>query len=191
MHSVFPYRRDKRTRRRTWIIVSVLAVVGLFFALYSRSGYFPTWFLFFLATIALLLVLSIPRRIRLTQKTLEIHCVVELTSIALEDIVLIREMEPREMRWSFPLLASYGFFGYYGWFYNLSEWSLFKVYASQWRNFVRIEDIYETVYVVSCDDPKELIRSVSDLKKSSRPKPKRAPRRSKSTPRPDQTALDL
>lgn len=162
----FKYQPDKRTRRRTWIICSVLLAAVGFFVIYSRSGYFPTWFLFFGLTILLLYVLSIPRRIRVTQKTFEIHCVVELTSIKLEDIAEITAMEPGEMRWSFPLLASYGFFGYYGWFYNLSEWSLFKVYASQWRNFVRIEDIYETVYVVSCDDPQALIDSVSEARKS-------------------------
>ena len=160
----FTYRRDKRTRRLTWIIASVLAVGGVFLVLYSRSGYFPTWFLFFGVTIGLLYVLSIPRKIRVTEKMFEIHCVVELTSIALEDIASIRRMDRRQMRWSVPLLASYGFFGYYGWYYNLSEWSLYKVYASEWANFVRIEDIYETVYVVSCHDPDALVRQVSEAR---------------------------
>ncbi len=156
---------DRRTRRLTWIIASVLALVVGFFVWYSRSGYFPTWFLFFAATIGLLVVLSIPRRIRVTDTAFEIHCVVELTSVALEDITLVRTMAPQEMRRSCPLLASHGFFGYFGWFYNLSEWSLYKVYAAQWRNFVRIEDIYETVYVVSCDDPEALVQSVLDARR--------------------------
>ncbi len=161
----FTYRLDKRTRRLTWIIASAVAVAGVFFVSYSRSGYFPTWLLFFGVTIGLLYVLSIPRKIRVTETMFEIHCVVELTAIALEDIASIRQMALREMRWSIPLLASYGFFGYYGWYYNLSEWSLYKVYASQWGNFVRIEDIFETVYVVSCDDPQALIRQVSEARK--------------------------
>ncbi len=164
-YTEFLCRLDRRTRALTWIIASTLVLLVVFFVLYSRSGYFPTWFLFFGVTIALLYVLSIPRKIRITDAAIEIHCVVELTSIALDDIALIRPMERGEMRRSCPLLASYGFFGYYGWYYNLSEWSLYKVYAAQWRNFVRIEDIYETVYVISCDDPSAFVRSVSEARR--------------------------
>jgi hypothetical protein len=161
MRYEFIYRLDRRTRRLTWIWVGALAAVVGVLALFSRSGYFPIWFLFFLATIALLYILSIPRRIRVTEAALEIHCVVELTSIALEDIASIRKMEPEEMTFSMPLLGSYGFFGYYGWYYNFSEFSLFKVYCSQWKDFVRIDDIYETTYVINCADAEKLIEKLT------------------------------
>ena len=160
----FTYRADRRTRRLSLIWVGALvALVGVL-VLYSRSGYFPTWFLFFLVTVGLLYILSIPRRIRVTDEALEIHCTVELTSVALEDIASIRRMEPDEMRFSMPLLGSYGFFGYYGWFYNFQEFSLFKVYCSQWKDFVRIDDIYETTYVVNCADAEALIECVLQKK---------------------------
>ncbi|MDR0955469.1 MAG: hypothetical protein LBM20_08895 [Rikenellaceae bacterium] len=165
MQTDFKYRLDRRARRLTWIISLVVVVAALFFVLYSRSGYFPIWFTFFLITVLTLYLLSIPRKIRVTPDALNIQCVVELTSIALEDIVQIRKMEGSEMKYAVPLLASYGFFGYYGWYYNISEFSLFKVYASQWGNFVRIEDIYETVYVVSCDSPDDLIATVLNARK--------------------------
>lgn len=165
MHKEFKYVLDKRARRLTWIFPLLLAVAGVFFVLYSRSGYFPIWFTFFLATILLLYILSIPRKIKITDDAFEIHCLVELTSVALEDVALVRRMEKSEMKYCFPLLGSYGFFGYYGWYYNFSEWSLFKVYASQWENFVRIEDIYETVYVVSSDRPEELITAILEAQR--------------------------
>jgi hypothetical protein len=165
MQTDFKYRLDRRARRLTWIISLVLVVAALFFVLYSRSGYFPIWFTVFLITVLTLYLLSIPRKIRVTADTLNIQCVVELTSVALEDIALIRTMDKSEMKYAVPLLASYGFFGYYGWYYNISEFSLFKVYASGWGNFVRIEDIYETVYVVSCDSPDELIATVLEVKR--------------------------
>jgi hypothetical protein len=149
--------RNRRTRRLTWIVsLSVGAVIG-FFVLYSRSGYFPIWCGLFSLLVITLAVLSIPRRIVVTENTFEIRCIVELTSIALEDIASIRRMEPAEMRYSFPVLAGYGFFGYYGYYYNFSEMSFFKVYASQWNDFVRIEDIYEDIYVVNCDEADRLI----------------------------------
>ena len=148
----------------TGIVVVLLLGVGLFFIIYSRSGYFPIWFTFFLATILLLYILSIPRKLRVTGYAFEIHCVVELTSVGLEDIAAVRKMDRSEMKFSFPLLGSYGFFGYYGWYYNFSEFSLFKVYCSQWKNFVRIDDIYETTYVVSCEDADALIAAIMSAK---------------------------
>ena len=160
MQREFKYRLDKRAKRLTWIITVLVLVIAGSFVLYSRSGYFPIWFTFFLATILLLYILSIPRKIRVTGMSFEIHCLVELTSIALEDIAVIRKMEKEEMKFSLPLLGSYGFFGYYGWYYNFSEFSLFKVYCSQWKNFVRIDDIYETTYVISCEEADELVGAV-------------------------------
>ncbi|MCD8184927.1 MAG: hypothetical protein LUD68_00245, partial [Rikenellaceae bacterium] len=38
------------------------------------------------------------------------------------------------------------------------------VYASQWKNFVRIDDIYETTYVVSCDYADQLITAVREAR---------------------------
>ncbi len=165
MQTTFKYTPNKRTRRLTWIISLTVGVLLGFFMLYSRSGYFPIWFGFFALTLITLLVLSIPRRIVVTERTFEIRCVVELTSIALEDIASIRKMEPGEMKFSFPVLAGYGFFGYYGYYYNFSELSFFKVYASQWNDFVRIEDIYEDIFVVNCAEADELIEAVRTLRR--------------------------
>lgn len=165
MKKNFNYARNKRTRRLTWIISLAIAVLLGFFALYSRSGYFPIWFGVFALTLITLMALSIPRQIAVTEKTFEIRCVVELTSIALEDVASIRKMEPEEMKFSFPVLASYGFFGYYGYYYNFSELSFFKVYASQWNDFVRIEDIYEDIYVVNCAEADELIETVRRMRR--------------------------
>lgn len=166
MKSLWKYTFDRRTRRLTVVWMAVLASVVGGLVIASRSGYFPAWFAIFLATVGLLYVLSIPRKIRLTSRALEIRCVIELTSIPLADISSIRRMEPGEMRGCFPLLGSYGFFGYYGWYYHLAEFSIFKVYCSQWRDFVRIDDIYETTYVVNCEQADELIARVMEAKKA-------------------------
>ena len=164
MKQEFTYRLDRRTGRLTAALSVLIVLAVVFFVTYSRSGYFPIWFTFFALTILLLYILSIPRKIRVTDEAVEILCVVELTRIALEDIVRVRKMEKGEMKFSCPLLASYGFFGYYGWYYNLSEFSLFKVYVGRWKNFVRIDDIYETTYVVSCDDPDALVAAVEQAR---------------------------
>lgn len=166
MRQDFKYKSDKRTKWLSGILAFLALALMAFFIVYSHSGYFPVWFVFFLGMLLLLCVLSIPRKVRVTDRHFEIRCVIELTSIALEDIVSVRKMERKEMRYSFPLLASYGFFGYYGWFYNFSEMSVYKVYARQWKKFVRIDDIYETTYVVSCDDPEALAETITRAKKA-------------------------
>lgn len=160
MKKEYTYRLDKRTKRLTLIITLLVALVIAFFIHYSRSGYFPIWFAFFVVTALALYILSIPRKIKVDKDAFKIQCLVELTSIDVGDIASIRRMEPREMKFSLPTLAGYGFFGYYGYYYNFSEMQKFKVYASQWKNFVRIEDIYEDVYVVNCDEADDLIETV-------------------------------
>ncbi|MCD8184926.1 MAG: PH domain-containing protein, partial [Rikenellaceae bacterium] len=125
----FIYKPDKRARILTWVICITIILTAAFFMYYSQSGYFPIWFTFFLLTVLLLCILSIPRKIRVTDQALQIQCVVEMTRIELENIVNIRKMERSEMKYSVPLLGSYGFFGYYGWYYNFEEFSLYKVYA--------------------------------------------------------------
>lgn len=158
--NTFRFRGDRRTRRLTRAVGAAVAAVLAAAALFSRSGYFSIWFALFVLLVLALAALSIPRKVVVTDRALEIRCTVELTVIPLQDVASIRRMEPGEMRFTFPVLAGYGFFGYYGWFYNFGEMSFFKVYAARWRDFVRIEDIYEEVYVVDCADPDALIDAV-------------------------------
>ncbi len=157
MKKVYPYRLNKATKRNTVITAAILAVVIVLLSMLSNSGYIAIWFLSFIAIILLLYILSIPRRVEITDDTLEIHCVVELTTIDLENIRSVRKMAPGEMKYCFPVLGSYGFFGYYGYYFSFSEMTLLKIYASQWNNFIRIEDIYEDIYVVNCSNPDEFI----------------------------------
>lgn len=164
MRKEYKYKLTKRTKRITVVISALAVMIIVFFSIYSDSGYFPAWFLSFAVAVLALYVLSIPRKVRIDDDTLEIHCLVELTTIAVGDIAVIRKMDPKEMKYAIPLLGSYGFFGYYGYYYNLAEMTMFKIYASQWGNFVRIEDIYEDIYVINCDNPDELIYLVNKAK---------------------------
>lgn len=153
----YKYRLNKKSRIITWIVSVVIAALIIFFSFYSTSGYLPAWFGTLVLAVLALYVLSIPRFVRVDEEALEIHCLVELTTIKIEDIQSIRRADKSELKYSIPILGSYGFFGYYGYYYNLKEMSIFKIYASEWDNFVRIEDIYEDVYIINCDNPDELI----------------------------------
>ncbi|GHV01763.1 hypothetical protein FACS1894159_10010 [Bacteroidia bacterium] len=161
MNNRYYYTSDRRSRLITSIVVTVTALLSLLAGYYSHGGYFMAWVLSLVAGVAGLYALSIPRYIEIGQEAIEIHCVLELTTIRYEDLVSIRKLQPSDMRYCFPLLGSYGFFGYYGYYYNLLYWDVVKVYAGCWNNFVELEDIYEQRYIVSCDDPDAMI---ADLK---------------------------
>ncbi len=153
------YRLDKHTLRWSLIISLVLAVAFVVLALLVNDGYLRAWLIALLLAVVVLYVLSIPRYISLRDGLLEIHCIVELTRINVEDIVSIRRVTRDEIK-PLLLLGSYGFFGYYGYYADLRIWETLKIYATEWDNLVLIEDIYETRYIVSCRKADELIELV-------------------------------
>lgn len=148
----------------------ILAGLFVWFHFVLGGDYLPAWGLFFVVCIITLYILSIPRYILLDDAALEIHCIVDLTRIHIEDIELIRRIERSEFRRLWPLLGSYGFWGYYGYYFSFREWTLYKVYAAERNNLVLIEDIYEDTYIVSCDDPDGLIAFVSEARDRKRPR---------------------
>lgn len=156
----FKYSFDKRSKYIAWgiFIVICLAFAALWF--FGRGNYLPAWFLSFAVAISALYILSIPRYIAVKDDSLEIHCLVELTKLHLDDIKTIRPIDRSEIKPTMPILGSFGFFGYYGYYFDLAQWDTFKMYASEWDNLVEIEDIYEERYVVSCTQRAELIELV-------------------------------
>ncbi len=153
----FVYERDRRCRRITWGVTIGLAVIFLGMVLLSQQQYFSAWVIFFVLSVLALEVLSIPRFITLNDEALEIHCVVDLTRIHVEDIESIRRIGREEFRHLTPLLGSYGFGGYFGYYFDFSSWNFYKLYATERKRLVLIEDIYEDAYIVSCTDPDALV----------------------------------
>ncbi|HIW11475.1 MAG TPA: hypothetical protein H9888_08300 [Candidatus Rikenella faecigallinarum] len=160
----FRFRIDRRTR---WFTLGALAVIacGVGALFYSSGGsYLPAWFTTVVAALLLLAALSIPRFMRVSPHSVEIHCVMELIKIPVRDIRYVRFIERSQMRYCFPIWGIYGIGGYYGYYFSLRERKVFRLAASQWRNFVLIEDIYEEQYVVSCDDPATFVQAIEQYK---------------------------
>lgn len=160
----FRYRRDRRTRRLTWITLVLIAAVFTAIAVFVREEYVRAWIIVLLLTVLLLYVLSIPRHIKVDREALEIHCVVEMTRIPIADINSVRKVTRQDTGKLTLLLGSYGFFGYYGYYANLHRWETLKVYASELDNLVEINDIYEDRYLVSCREADRLIEMVMQAK---------------------------
>lgn len=164
----FKYHRDRRSKRITTVAMILLTVGVTAFHFIHGGDYLPAWFLAILLCIIAFCILSIPLSIRIDKDVFEIHCIVELTRIHMEDIELIRRIDSEEFRKLYPLFASYGFWGYFGYYFNFREWNIYKVYATKRKNLVLIEDIYEDTFIVSCDDADEMIRLVIEARNRKR-----------------------
>ena len=104
--------------------------------------------------------LSIPRRIVVTDEKIEVRCLLDITEIRRDEIASVRRVDPRRMKWFFPVFGGCGFFGYYGHFLDLRRFERVKLYASEWKNFVEITDIYEDRLYVSCSDADRLVEEL-------------------------------
>ena len=121
----------------------------------------PAWIISFIVALVGLMVLSIPRKIVLTDESVEICCVSDRTSIAYKDIASVRTVAKSEVRWFVPIFAAMGFMGFYGYFLNLRRLDLVTVYALKWDDFVEITDIFDDKYYVSCDRREELVAAIA------------------------------
>lgn len=164
----YKYRYDRLSHRITFIAVTIVALllVGAGFVL--GGAYLPAWGLFFLLCIILLYILSIPLYVLLDESVVEVHCIVDMTRIHIEDIEKIRVFGKNEFKRLWPLVGSYGFWGYYGYYFDFTEWTMYKVYASDRKHLVLIEDIYEDLFIVSCDDPETFIKHVLEFRDRKR-----------------------
>jgi hypothetical protein len=156
----FKYRFDRRSRQITAAAIVVAAMLSAWTFWAIDGSYYSAWIASNAAAVAGLYALSIPRYVAVTETAVEIHCVVDLTRIAFDELRSARRMERDEMRCCIPLLGSYGFFGYYGYYLNLRTFDAFRIYASEWDNFVEIEDIYEQRCVVSCPEAERLTETI-------------------------------
>lgn len=164
----FKYKFDRRSKRITSAVsVLVFAVFVVIFFIHG-GAYFPVWIFGFLLCVIALYILSIPRFIQIDDDALEIHCIVDLTRIHVEDIEVIKRIERYELTPLIPLIGSYGFFGYYGYYLSLWNWDIYKMYASERKNLVLIEDIYEDTYIVSCNDAETLINMAIEARNNKR-----------------------
>lgn len=57
-----------------------------------------------------------------------------------------------------------GFFGYYGKFFDIKEFDIVNIYASEWDNFVEITDIYDTRTYISCRESDNFINTIRQAK---------------------------
>ena len=156
MQSVYKYRFDRRTIYWTLVYVVVFSLLGGGLYYLYEGGYFSAWFTSFIIALIALMALSVPRKIVVTDETVQVRCLLDITEIDRSKIVSVRRVEPKEMTWIVPLFGACGFFGYYGHYYDLRSFTRVKLYATEWRNFVEIITDCEDRLYVSCTEAEKL-----------------------------------
>ncbi|MEG1759311.1 MAG: PH domain-containing protein [Alistipes sp.] len=162
METTYKYKFDRRAIYLTciYLVIFLLLSIGLYF-LYE-GGYFSAWFSSFIVALIALMSLSIPRRIVVDEKKIEVRCLLDITEIQRSDITSVRRVDNKEMQWMMPLFGGYGFFGYYGHFLDLKHFERIRIYAAEWNNFVEIVDIYEDRLYVSCSEADKLVAELTN-----------------------------
>lgn len=159
--TVYRYRIDRRTFYWTLAHLGVYTLMGIGLYYLYEGGYFSAWFTSFIVAAVALMALSIPRKIVVTEDKVEIRCLLDQTELTRAEIKAVRRTDARRMKWMIPLFGGCGFFGYYGYYFDLRRFERVKIYASVWRNFVEIEDIYDDLLIVSSPDADRLVAELT------------------------------
>jgi hypothetical protein len=185
----FKYRLDKRAKIITFSSLGAIALTTVLLWVFSLGGYLPAWFTSIATAILGLVVLSIPRSIRVTDEAVEIRCLVEITHITYNHLKSARRIDRAELRPLIPLFASPGFFGWFGYWLDVRGWDFIKVYTTSWRGLVIIEDIYEQRYLVNCDDPDRLVGAIESALALQAPRKPRTKKPAKTDAPKEQMSL--
>lgn len=161
MQSSYKYRFDRHTIYWSLVYLVVFILLGVLLFYLYEGGYLSAWFTSFIVALVALMALSIPRRIVVTDEKVEVRCLLDITEIRRDEIASVRRVDTRHMKLFLPIFGGCGFFGYYGHFIDLRRLDRVRLYASEWRNFVEIKDIYEDRLYVSCADADRLVAELT------------------------------
>lgn len=164
MKRSFNYNFNRRTKIHTAITLLLVAIIAAVLYYLYTGGFFSAWFISVVLALVALMVLSIPRRVVLLDNRLEIQCISDITEFDIQEIASLRKVSNKEMRWIIRIFGSAGFFGYYGKFFDIKEFDIVNIYASEWDNFVEITDIYDTRTYISCREADNFINTILQAK---------------------------
>lgn len=165
-HNPYTYYKLRfiKSRYSVYVTVIVSLIVVAFYFLFiagSSGSYLVAWYLSLSLAVLALLIMSMPRFIKITNESIEIHCVVDLTLIPFTEIESIEKVSFRSSFRFFPLIASLGFLGFFGYYLDLKHFRLVRVYATSMRRLVMIATKRPRHYLVSVENPDEFIEMIS------------------------------
>ena len=161
---IFKYKNGRYTLYWTMVYIAIIILFTLLLMQLYEGGYVSAWFGSFIVALIALMLMSVPRKIVITEHTMQIRCLLDITEINRSEISSVRAVSRKDMRWKFPIFGSVGFFGYFGKFIDFKRFRLVEIYATEWGNFVEIKTIYEDTYYVSCHERSRLIALLQEPK---------------------------
>lgn len=154
---IFKYKNGRYTLYWTAVYIIVIVLLAAVLMQLYEGGYVSAWFGSFIVALLALMLMSVPRKIVVTERTMQIRCLLDITEIPLSEITSVRAVSRKEMGWKFPIFGSVGFFGYFGYFIDFRRLRLVEIYATEWGNFIEIQTIYEDTYYISCHERERLV----------------------------------
>ncbi len=152
--NIYKYRMEKGVLYLSTLYFVVFIILGASLYFLYEGGYFSAWFCSFVVAVIALMSLSIPRKIVVSDQSIRVRSLLDVTEIEIEDIASIKAIDRGSLKFTIPIFAGYGFFGYYGHFLNLRSFERVTIYASKWHDFIEITDVYDDkLYITtSCRD---------------------------------------
>ena len=160
--------RYGKADRLSWVVtLAVLGAMGALSAvLFASAGgayYIAAWATSLCVAVGLLFILSKPTRIVLNDKTLELRCLLDTTYLPLDSIVDIVTLGSKGFSQKIPLIASFGFWGYFGRYADLKGKRLYNIYATNRKQCVAIHTTHHR-YLISCRNAELLVSLVLDAR---------------------------
>ena len=169
-------KRDKQIKlykeryKYSWTVITatllscVMAVVIYFLLLNESTGtYLSGWFAFSAIAVLLLVAMSAPNRIVITNKNVILHGYVDLYQIPLSEIKSIEIVHKKCYKHYIPIFVSFGYFGYFGYFLNWKQMEFCMVYATKYTNWVEIKTVEKNTYIINVDNPEFFIENYESI----------------------------
>ena len=87
---IFKYRNGRYTLYWTAVYIIVIVLLAALLMQLYEGWYVSAWFGSFIAALVALMLMSVPRSIVVTEQTLQIRCLLDITEIRLSEISSIR-----------------------------------------------------------------------------------------------------
>ncbi|MDY3979348.1 MAG: PH domain-containing protein [Tidjanibacter sp.] len=161
MREDFRYGHYDRT---VWYLTALTIVVpaALTVVVASRNpdnSYLAAWLVLCFLTVLLLLTISAPVRIRVTDHRIELRGVLKSTFIEIADITDVRTIRRHEIRSKIPLWGVFGYFGYFGCYIDLRDGRLYRLSVTS-RNRLVLITTSRGRYIVSSRQPNLLAKTI-------------------------------
>ena len=136
-----------------------ILLLSAFFVVCLTTG-FEFWYMLLLLIIIFgIAYLYRPLEYSIEQASLSIKRPINTVEIALNDIKKVTPLTDTDLGMAIRLFASGGFCGYYGFFYSFKLGKMWW-YVTQRKNYVLIQTTNNTQYLLSPNEPQDLINAL-------------------------------